>query len=80
MKKLLLELIKITLLFSSVTVGVFFLKADPVEVKARKILDSNGYLYKELNKKERDEYMQYLRTLNKSSGESLVYKKQVANE
>ena len=77
MKKLLLEFIKVTLLFFCVAVGVIIFKAEPVEAKARKILDSNGYLYEGLNKKERNEYMQYLRTLNKSNNQNLIYKKEI---
>ena len=77
MKKLLLEFIKVMLLFFCVTVGVIIFKAEPVEAKARRILDSKGYLYEGLNKKERNEYMQYLRTLNDFSYEDPVYKKQI---
>jgi hypothetical protein len=77
MKKLLLEFIKVMLLFFCVTVGVIIFKAEPVEAKARRILDSKGYLYEGLNKKERNEYMQYLRTLNESNNQNLIYKKEI---
>ena len=78
MKKLLLEFIKVMLLFFCVTVGVIIFKADePVEAKARKIQDRKGNLAKELSRKERDEYMKYLRTLNNFSYEDPVYKKQI---
>ena len=77
MKKLLLELIKATLLFFCVTVGVIFFKPEPVEAKARKIQDRKGNLAKELSREERDEYMQYLRTLNNFSYEDPIYKKQI---
>ena len=78
MKKLLLEFIKVMLLFFCVTVGVIIFKADePVEAKARKIQDRKGNLAKELSREERDEYMQYLRTLNDFSYEDPVYKKQI---
>ena len=80
MKKLLLELIKVMLLFFCITIGVIIFKAEPAEAKARKILDSNSYLYEGLNKKERNEYMQYLRTLNKSNNKNPIYKKQIKNE
>ena len=76
MKKLLLEFIKVTLLFFCVTVGVIIFKAEPVEAKARKIQDKKGNLAKELSREERDEYMQYLRTLNNFSYEDPIYKKQ----
>jgi hypothetical protein len=77
MKKLLLELIKVTLLFFCITIGVIIFKAEPAEAKGRKILGSNSYLYEQLNKKERDEYMQYLRILNKYNNENPIYKKQM---
>ena len=76
MKKLLLEFIKVTLLFFCVTVGVIIFKTEPVEAKARKIQDRKGNLAKELSREERDEYMQYLRTLNNFSYEDPIYKKQ----
>ena len=77
MKKLLLEFIKVMLLFFCVTVSVIILKAEPVEAKARKIQDRKGNLAKELSREERDEYMQYLRTLNNFSYEDPIYKKQI---
>ena len=76
MKKLLLEFIKVTLLFFCVTFGVIIFKTEPVEAKARKIQDRKGNLAKELSREERDEYMQYLRTLNNFSYEDPIYKKQ----
>ena len=76
MKKLLLEFTKVTLLFFCVTVGVIIFKTEPVEAKARKIQDRKGNLAKELSREERDEYMQYLRTLNNFSYEDPIYKKQ----
>ena len=77
MKKLLLELIKVTLLFFCVTFGVIIFKAEPVEAKARKIQDRKGNLAKELSREERDEYMEYLRTLNDFSHEHPIYKEQI---
>ena len=76
MKKLLLEFTKVTLLFFCVTVGVIIFKTEPVEAKARKIQDRKGNLAKELSRKERDEYMKYLRTLNNFNHEDPIYKKQ----
>ena len=76
MKKLLLEFIKVTLLFFCVTVGVIIFEAEHVEAKARKVQDRKGNLAKELSREERDEYMQYLRTLNNFSYEDPIYKKQ----
>ena len=76
MKKLSLEFIKVTLLFFCVTVGVIIFKTEPVEAKARKVQDRKGNLAKELSREERDEYMQYLRTLNNFSYEDPIYKKQ----
>ena len=77
MKKLLLEFIKVTLLFFCVTVGVIFFKTEPVEAKARKIQDRKGNLAKELSREERDEYMEYLRTLNDFNHEHPIYKEQI---
>ena len=77
MKKLSLEFIKITLLFFCVTVGVIFFKTEPVEAKARKIQDRKGNLAKELSREERDEYMEYLRTLNDFNHEHPIYKEQI---
>ena len=77
MKKLSLEFIKVTLLFFCVTVGVIIFKTEPVEAKARKIQDRKGNLAKELSREERDEYVQYLRTLNNFSYEDPIYKKQI---
>ena len=64
MKKLLLEFTKVTLLFFCVTVGVIIFKTEPVEAK-------------ELSRKERDEYMKYLRTLNNFNHEDPIYKEQI---
>ena len=77
MKKLFLEFIKVTLLFFFVTVGVIIFEAEPVEAKARKIQDRKGNLAKELSRKERDEYMKYLRTLNNFNHEDPIYKEQI---
>ena len=77
MKKLLLEFITVMLLFFCVTVGVIIFKAEPVEAKARKIQDRKGNLAQELSREERDEYMQYLRTLNNFSYEDPIYKEQI---
>ena len=77
MKKLLLELIKVTLLFFCVTFGVIIFKIEPVEAKARKIQDRKGNLAKELSREERDEYMEYLRTLNDFNHEHPIYKEQI---
>ena len=48
-----------------------------MEAKARKIQDRKGNLAKELSREERDEYMQYLRTLNNFNYEDPIYKKQI---
>ena len=77
MKKLLLEFTKVTLLFFCVTVGEIIFKTEPVEAKARKIQDRKGNLAKELSRKERDEYMKYLRTLNNFNHEDPIYKEQI---
>ena len=65
--KFLKEVLKSLLLIVFVLVGVILFKEEPIEVKARKALDSNEYLYKGLTKEELDKYMKYLRTLNSSN-------------
>ena len=77
MKKALLEITKGTSLILFIIIGVIIFNQDPVEAKARKIQDRKGNLAKELSREERDEYMQYLRTLNNFSYEDPVYKKQI---
>ena len=77
MKKALLEITKGTSLILFIIIGVIIFNQDPVEAKARKIQDRKGNLAKELSREERDEYMQYLRTLNNFSYEDPIYKKQI---
>ena len=76
MKKTLLELIKGASLTLFIIIGVIIFDKDPVEAKARKIQDRKGNLAKELSREERDEYMEYLRTLNDFNDEDPIYKKQ----
>ena len=77
MKKALLEITKGTSLILFIIIGVIIFSQDPVEAKARKIQDRKGNLAKELSREERDEYMQYLRTLNNFNYEDPIYKKQI---
>ena len=77
MKKALLEVTKGTSLILFIIIGVIIFNQDPVEAKARKIQDRKGNLAKELSREERDEYMQYLRTLNNFNYEDPIYKKQI---
>ena len=77
MKKALLEITKGTSLILFIIIGVIIFNQDPVEAKARKIQDRKGNLAKELSREERDEYMQYLRTLNNFNHEDPIYKKQI---
>lgn len=77
MKKALLEITKGTSLILFIIIGVIIFNQDPVEAKARKIQDRKGNLAKELSREERDEYIQYLRTLNNFSYEDPIYKKQI---
>lgn len=77
MKKALLEITKGTSLILFIIIGVIIFNQDPVEAKARKIQDRKGNLAKELSREERDEYMQYLRTLNNFNYEDPIYKKQI---
>ena len=77
MKKALLEITKGASLILFIIIGVIIFNQDPVEAKARKIQDRKGNLAKELSREERDEYMQYLRTLNNFNYEDPIYKKQI---
>ena len=77
MKKALLEITKGTSLILFIIIGVIIFNQDPVEAKARKIQDRKGNLAKELSREERDEYMQYLRTLNNFNYEDPIYKEQI---
>ena len=77
MKKALLEITKGTSLILFIIIGVIIFNQDPVEAKARKIQDRKGNLAKELSREERDEYMQYLRTLNNFSYEDSIYKERI---
>jgi len=77
MKKGLLEITKGALLILLIIIGVIIFDQDSVEAKARKIQDRKGNLAKELSRKERDEYMKYLRTLNNFNHEDPIYKEQI---
>lgn len=77
MKKALLEITKGMSLILFIIIGVIIFNQNPVEAKARKIQDRKGNLAKELSREERDEYMQYLRTLNNFNYEDPIYKKQI---
>ena len=77
MKKALLEITKGISLILFIIIGVIIFNQDPVEARARKIQDRKGDLAKELSREERDEYMQYLRTLNNFNYEDPIYKKQI---
>ena len=75
--KFLKEVLKSLSLIVFVLVGVILFKEEPVEVKARKIQERKGNLSKELTREERDEYMEYLRTLNNFDYESPIYKRSI---
>lgn len=77
MKKALLETAKGISLILLIIIGVIIFDQDPIEAKARKVQDRKGNLAQELSKEERDEYMQYLRTLNNFSYEDPIYKEQI---
>ena len=64
MKKFIVETLKATVLMSFVLVGIILFDKDSIEAKAIKIQEKKGNLHKELTRKERDEYMEYLRMLN----------------
>ena len=72
--KFLKEGLKSLLLLVFVLAGVILFKGEPIEVKARKIQERKGNLSKELTREERDEYMEYLRSLNDFNYENPIYK------
>ena len=72
--KFLKEGLKSLLLLVFILVGVILFEEDPVEAKARKIQERRGNLSVELTREERDEYMEYLRSLNDFDYENPIYK------
>ena len=71
--KFLKEGLKSLLLMAFILVGVILFKQEPIEAKARKIQERKGNLSKELTREERDEYMEYLRSLNDFDYENPIY-------
>jgi len=71
--KFLKEVLKSLSLIVFVLVGVILFKEEPIEAKARKIQERKGNLSKELTREERDEYMEYLRSLNDFDYENPIY-------
>jgi len=71
--KFLKEGLKSLLLLVFILVGVIMFEEDPVEAKARKIQERRGNLRTELTREERDEYMEYLRSLNDFDYENPIY-------
>ena len=77
MKKSLLEITKGASLILFVIIGVIIFDKNSIEVKARKIQEEGGSLSKVLSRKERNEYMEYLRELNDFDYRRPIYKKQI---
>ena len=75
--KFLKEVLKSLLLMAFILVGVILFKGESIEAKALKIQERKGNLSKELTREERDEYMEYLRTLNNFDYESPIYKRTI---
>jgi len=71
------EILKSLLLLVFILVGVILFEEEPIEAKARKIQERRGNLRTELTREERDEYMEYLRTLNDFDYENPIYKKTI---
>ena len=70
-------ILKSLLLLVFILVGVILFEEEPIEAKARKIQERRGNLRTELTREERDEYMEYLRTLNDFDYENPIYKKTI---
>ena len=77
MRRIALETLKIILLFFSIFIGVIIFDKDTVEAKARKIQDRKGNLHQELSRKERDEYMEYLKALNNFYYEDPIFARDI---
>ena len=75
--KFLKEGLKSLLLMAFILVGVILFKGESIEAKALKVQERKGNLSKELTREERDEYMEYLRTLNNFDYESPIYKRTI---
>ena len=75
--KFLKEVLKSLSLIVFILAGVILFKGESIEAKALKIQERKGNLSKELTREERDEYMEYLRTLNNFDYESPIYKRTI---
>ena len=75
--KFLKEVLKSLLLIVFILAGVILFKGESIEAKALKVQERKGNLSKELTREERDEYMEYLRTLNNFDYESPIYKRTI---
>ena len=75
--KFLKEVLKSLLLMAFILVGVILFKVESIEAKALKVQERKGNLSKELTREERDEYMEYLRTLNNFDYENPIYKRTI---
>ena len=71
--KFLKEVLKSLLLIVFILAGVILFKGESIEAKALKIQERKGNLSKELTREERDEYMEYLRSLNDFDYENPIY-------
>jgi hypothetical protein len=79
-KQVIKELYKVIALIVSVGLFITFFYAfgsldEPVAAKANRIVEEGKNLSKSLTKKERDEYMEYLRALNDS--DEKIYQKSI---
>ena len=77
MKKLLLEFTKVTFLSFCIVIGVIIFEAEPAEAKTRRIQESRNNLVKELTREEKNERMQYLRTLSGYEYQDPIYKQAI---
>ena len=75
--KFLKEVLKSLSLIVFILAGVILFKGESIEAKALKVQERKGNLSKELTREERDEYMEYLRTLNNFDYESPIYKRTI---
>ncbi len=66
------EISKALLLFVLIIIGIIlYSMEEPVEAKANRIIQNKLSLHDNLTREERDQYMEYLRSLNAETNDSI---------
>jgi len=71
MERVLKETSKLLTIIIVIVFFSIFLSEEPLEAKANKIIENKLSLHENLTREERDEYMEYLRSLNGYPTDSL---------